>query len=218
MSPSKEIIYPIFLECCKYTTDIFWENIFEDLAMGKAPYGTYICKNFLCCNQKKKEFTYKIEKKDVYTLYIDIYSLLSEKVGILSAHEKLKKKKICSEYQELVRDNQKKWNDIRKKNIKELLIELFVIKMKKTWSLTLKQTKYLLSIIMLGLILKIISSQDIIYENAEILSIRGITFEEHKINTEYTIEDINISPTIDSVSEKKYIIDEWIKYNKKISS
>ena len=63
MPIKREIVYPIFLECCQFTDDKFWENVFEDLAYGKTPYGTYISKDFLCCSYKKKEFSYKIEKK-----------------------------------------------------------------------------------------------------------------------------------------------------------
>ena len=48
-----ELVYPFFLKCCEYTDDIFWKFVFEDLAYGKSPYGTYITKNFLCCNYKK---------------------------------------------------------------------------------------------------------------------------------------------------------------------
>ena len=47
MTIKKEIVYPIFLECFQYITDKFWLNIFEDLAYGKAPYGTYISKGSL---------------------------------------------------------------------------------------------------------------------------------------------------------------------------
>ena len=79
MAIKKEILYPVFLECLQFINDAFWENIFEDLAYGKTPYGTYINKDFLCCNYKNKEFSYKIEKKDPKTLYNDIYSLLGNK-------------------------------------------------------------------------------------------------------------------------------------------
>ena len=59
---ANELIYPIFLEVCKYADeDIFWKYVFEDLAYGRSPYGTYITKNFMCCNYKGKEFSYKIE-------------------------------------------------------------------------------------------------------------------------------------------------------------
>jgi hypothetical protein len=63
MLVKKEIIYPIFLECCQYADDTFWENIFEDLAYGKSPYGTYISKDFLCCGYKKKSLVTKLRKK-----------------------------------------------------------------------------------------------------------------------------------------------------------
>ena len=52
------------MECSQFITDKFWENIFEDLAYGKSPYGTYISKGSLTCKYKDKEFIYKIEKKD----------------------------------------------------------------------------------------------------------------------------------------------------------
>ena len=46
MPIKKDIVYPGFIECLQFTEDIFWENIFEDLAYGKTPYGTYISKDF----------------------------------------------------------------------------------------------------------------------------------------------------------------------------
>ena len=94
MPIKREIIYPIFLECCQFTDDKFWENVFEDLAYGKTPYGTYISKDFLCCSYKKKEFSYKIEKKLPKDVYNDVYDLLTNKLGLLSPLEKSKKRKI----------------------------------------------------------------------------------------------------------------------------
>ena len=94
MPIKKEIVYPIFIECCKHATDIFWENIFEDLAYGKTPYGTYISKDFLSCKYKKKEFSYKIERKLPELIYSEVYDLLSNKLGLLSNYEKIKKKKV----------------------------------------------------------------------------------------------------------------------------
>ena len=74
----KEIIFPVFLNCIQYITDSFWVNIFEDLAYGITPYGSYISKSFLCCNYKDKEFSYKIERKEPEQLYNDVLFLLSK--------------------------------------------------------------------------------------------------------------------------------------------
>ena len=115
MLVKKEILFPIFLECCQYADDTFWENIFEDLAYGKAPYGTYISKEFLCCGYKKKEFSYKIEKKPAETIYQEVYALLTKRLGLLSYREKVKKKKIFTDLEDSIKDTRKKWVDIKKK-------------------------------------------------------------------------------------------------------
>jgi hypothetical protein len=217
MPLKKEILYPIFLKCCKYTSDSFWENIFEDLSYGKTPYGTYISKNFLCCNYKKKEFSYKIDKKkDPELLYKEIYTLLTDKLGLLSNKEQIKRKKIFNDIEKNIKESRKSWNNIRKKNIKELLIELFVSDMKNKYSLTLKQSRKLLSIIFIGMVFKVITSKDIEYVDGKIINIKGIKFDKKKIIIEkklYTLEK-DIKPEI--IIEKKIMKENWEKYIKEL--
>ena len=216
MPIKKDIVYPVFLECCQHADDIFWETIFEDLAYGKPPYGTYICKDFLCCNYKKKEFTYKIEKKDSLTIYTDIYDLLAKKVGILSQREKIRKKKAFSDLEENIKESRKTWNNIRKKNMKELLIELYVSRMKIKHSLNIKQAKYLFSVIMAGLVFKVITNEDIIYTDGAIRHIEGIDFIKKQVVLRRGLYNFEVSfaPTI--VIEKKLMAEEWEKYLKNL--
>ena len=75
----KDIIYPIFIECLNFCENKFWLSIFEDLAYGKSPHGTFIHKNFFCCNYKGKEFSYKIEEIEPKNIYSDIFNLLTKK-------------------------------------------------------------------------------------------------------------------------------------------
>ena len=212
MTIKKEIIYPVFFECCKFTNDTFWVNIFEDLAYGKPPYGTYINKNFLCCSYKNKEFSYKIERKNPECLYNDIYKLLTKKLEILSNKEKLKKRIDFHKTKTKIREFRQDWVNIRKKNIKDLLIELYIADMKKKYSLTIKQSKYLLSIIFVAIIFKVINNKDIKYSDGKIQHIDGIEFDKKKIIIKpdiYNI-DINFSPEIEI--EKKVMSDNWEKY------
>ena len=66
-----------------------WKYIFEDLAYGRTPYGTYITKDFLCCNYKGKEFSYKIDTtKTGEQLYNELYNILFNKFGLLSIEDK----------------------------------------------------------------------------------------------------------------------------------
>ena len=212
MTVKKEIMYPIFLECIQLIDDRFWENIFEDLAYGKTPYGTYISKDSLCCNYKDKEFIYKIEKKDPQKLYNDVYILLSKKLGLLSQQDKLNKKIDIQKIEEEIKEGRKNWLSIRKKNIKDLLIENYVINMKNKYSLSIKQAKYLSSIIFIGIIFKIITVKDINYKNGIIEKIDGIEFKNKEIILLRDIYNINLNKTNIIIEEKKYISLYWEKY------
>lgn len=208
----REIIYPIFFECCHYADDAFWENIFEDLAYGKAPYGTYISKNYLCSNYKKKEFSYKIEKKDSEIMYNEIYSLLTKRLGLLSQREKTKIKKDFSDLEDTIKDSRKNWNGIRKKNMKELLIELFVTRMKEKFCLSIKQARYLLSIILISMVFKVITSDDIKYNNCQIDSIDGIDFVKKQVIIKKDLYSVEVSFSPHIFLDKKIMAENWEKY------
>lgn len=212
MLVKKEILFPIFLECCQYADDTFWENIFEDLAYGKAPYGTYISKEFLCCGYKKKEFSYKIEKKPAETIYQEVYGLLTKRLGLFSYREKVKKKKVFTELEDSIKDTRKKWVDIKKKNMKELLIELYVTRMKNKHQLSVKQAKYLISVILIAMVFKVITSANINYSDGRINSIEGIDFAKKQLIIKknlYSLE-VNFGPHI--VLDRKVMSDNWEKF------
>jgi len=213
----KEIIYPIFLECSPYTTDTFWENVFEDLAYGKTPYGTYISKDFLCCSYRKKDFSYKIERKDAKQVYDEVYKLLNKKLGLSSPQERVRQKKAFDELEDSMRFSRSSWSSIRKKSIKELLIELFVTRMKNKYSLSLKQSRHLLASIVMAMVFKVITSNDIGYEDGGIQAINGISFLKGKVIIERDLHDIKVSVTPTLVlDKKKRMSDNWIKYLKEL--
>ena len=213
MPIQKEIVYPVFLECCEYATDNFWKNIFEDLAYAKTPYGTYISKDFLCCSYKNKEFSYKIERKESELIYKEVYNLLTKKLGILSRKEKVKKRVLFHETELRIKKNREEWSNIRKKNIKDLLVERYVIDMKKKYSLNAKQTKYLLSIVFTGMVFKVITSKDICYLDGKIHKINGIEFSKKKIRLKRNIYDISSECSSDmNISVKDTMSENWEKY------
>ena len=216
MPLKKEIVYPIFLECCEYTTDTFWENVFEDLAYGKTPYGTYISKDFLCCSYRHKDFSYKIERKDVKKVYEEVHTLLVTKLGLVSPQERVNQKKLFDEYENTMRFSRNSWSSIRKKSIKELLIELFVTRMKNKYSLSLKQSRHLLSAIFMAMVFKVITSDDIEYADGKIQSIDGIEFSKGKVTVLRNLYDLNVSVTPNLILEKKRMSDNWTKYLKEL--
>jgi hypothetical protein len=214
MPIKKEIKFPIFLECCQYTTDIFWETIFEDLAYGQPPNGTYINKGFLCCSYKNKDFNYKIDNKKADKMYKDIIKLLSSKLNILSYQERIEKRKRFHLVETSIKESHREWSDIKKKNIKDLLIEKYVLDMKKKHSLTFDQTRYLLSLIFITIVFKIITPKDIVYEKGKIVTIKGIDFEKKCIHLKRDIYELeaDFSPRI--ILDKQKMSDSWEKYLK----
>jgi len=213
MPVKKDIIYPIFLECCQHANDNFWKNVFEDLAYGKTPYGTYITKNFLCCGYKDKEFSYKIERKNHKKIYNDVYNLLTKKLGILSYKEKINKRAEFHKTEERIRDSRQSWSHIKKKNVKDLLIERYVIDMKKKHSLSIKQSKFLLSIIFISIVFKVISNKDIEYHDGKIHNIIGIEFsEDGEIQIKKNIYNLDVSFSPEIIENKKKVSDYWDKY------
>ena len=103
-----ELVYPIFLKCCEISDDDFWKYVFEELAYGRSPYGTYIKKGFLCCNYKSKEFTYKIDtQKDSQIIYDEIYDLLYNKLGLLSNDDIKMRKKYFDVLNQTIEEEQK---------------------------------------------------------------------------------------------------------------
>ena len=86
--------------------------------------------------------------------------------------------------------------------------------MKNKHSLSVKQAKYLLSIIFIAMVFKVITVKDIQYENGKINHIDGIEFEKKKIillRDVYNIETnfnscILIEPNLMSYNWDKYLI------------
>lgn len=208
----KEIIYPIFFECSQFTDDSFWKNVFEDLVYAKAPYGTYMSNGFLLCGFKGKQFSYQIKDKTAKQLYNDIYNLLTKKVGILSGKENIQKRILYYQAQNRIKKSRKSWVDIRKKNIKDFLIEKYVIDMKKKFKLTIKQAKFLLSIIFIAFMFKILIVDDIHYSNNKIQNIDGIVLSTNNFSIEKNVYDIDVSFIPEITNEKKIMYDNWNKH------
>lgn len=214
MPVKREIVYPVFLECCQYADDIFWENVFEDLAYGKPPYGTYISKGFLCCSFKNKEFSYKIERKDCKILYDDIYNLLTEKLGILSHKEKAQKKLDFHELEKNIKQSRQEWCNIRRKNIKDIMYEKYVIDMKRKHSLSIKSCKYLLSVILLSIMFKTITAKDIVFKDDKIQSIEGIDFLKGKVILKRPLCSFDEIIQEQEETSTKLLSENWEKYLK----
>jgi len=200
-------VYPCFLSCTEYTEDEYWKNIFEDLAFGITPQGAYISKHYIISNTKNKEFVYKINiDLDPETVFIDIYNLFSEKLGIKSVQE-IEDYKNSIDSSELVFNS---WNSIKKKSIRDSIILDYVTKKSEEYTLSRSKAKELLNTINLGILLKFISNKHIHYDDNEIKEIEGFEFNQNTFiftkTTEYS------SNTLEYNKYKISLVDVWVKF------
>lgn len=200
-----EIIYPIFLEVSQLCVDLFWMYLFEDLSYGICPFGTYIDENIIYCRFKGKQFNFSFKDKPIEKIHTDLISIFKNRLKIMSKIDYLE---LRSDFNHLLRGyKNKEWKDIKKKNIKDLLIEDYVLRMKKKHNLTIQQSQKLLSNILIGFNFKLITNNDIQYDSdlGYITDINGI---DHT-----NCIDIPIIDTYDQYLDSKQIMKEnWDKY------
>lgn len=202
----RELMYPCFLTCLEYTEDDYWKNIFEDLSFGIAPQGTYITKNYLISNVKTKEFVYKINtENDGETLFWDIYTALSDKMGLKSLNE-IEDFKNSIDASEIIFNS---WNSIKKKSIRDSIIMNYVSGKAVEYDLSPSTAKKLLNTINLGLMLKLINTKNIHYDNGVIHEIHGFDFCTgdfvfNKTN-DYTVN------VIECIKIKLTLVDIWAR-------
>ncbi len=168
----KEIIYPHFLHCCQETEDLYWKYIFEDLSYGRAPYGVYFTKGFMCCGFKGKEFSYRVDPNiPVPQLFREVKTILKGKLGIQSSSDILSsREKFEKTSERLALHECSDWNLIKKKEVRCLLLENFIISQSKSANRMLQ--KKLLSSLMLAIQLKIINNEDIIIHRGNVVEIQ----------------------------------------------
>jgi len=217
MPYKKVLLYPNLLSCCLFCKDSFWENTFEDLAYGRCPPGTFLTKTMFLCSFKNKEINYLIEKKNPEVLYTEILNFLKSKIGLLSPKEETIQNKNFHLLGIEIKNEMEGWDSIKKKNIRDLLFELYVADSCCKYSLSQHQAKKLLSAILTGIAFKTITSKDITYSNGRIAEINGIVLDKKKIislpDTEIDIRD----STQTIVFEKHLLSDNWLKYVKELN-
>lgn len=206
----KNIYYPIFIKCLCYIYDPFWRFIYEDLAYGRCPYGLYLQKNYLCCCIKNKEFHYKIENdKSVEEIYNETYYLLKNRVGILSEKEKI----IQRERVLKTRINKKEeWINVKKKMIRDTLLENFILKKSDTYMLSINVSKKILSLLIIGLMFKTLNAKDIIYKDGFIKDINGFVFQNKKVLITKNIYICKNNKINEEEENVRYLYNFWPAY------
>lgn len=210
-----EIVYPIFLDCCQYTSEPYWKNVFEDLAYNRCPPGIYIKNNCICYKQGGKEIIYQITYDDTKKLFDKLQKLFMKKLKIISTTNRSENKKKYRHAEHELKQSVDNWSSIRKKNIRDNMIARYVINMQEKYKLSNKNMRYLRSKIIIGLLFNTIQPQDIIIEDNEIIAINGIEFRDNKLVIKKSINNIEIEPFTSKPDTRTKLADQWPKFLKR---
>lgn len=210
------IVYPIFLSCRDCTTDIYWKTIFENLANGETPRGIYFKDSTLYSVTKKKEFNYNFSNKTASKITEDIYALFGTLYGIRSKGDMCHKKELFDEFQKVnsTRRSEDVWSKIKRKTIKDNLIQDYILQHKNMYNLSMEEVRKLYFYISVGCTFKLFSPTDIILKGGYIHTIDGIEYENGSVIINRKFEE----PSIKKQSGKTiYLYTLWENYLKSLN-
>lgn len=189
------------LKCALLSNDSNWKKVFENLAYGICPSGIYMNKNYIHSAIKGREFSYKIEnRKPVQDTFKEITVIL--------------KYFVSSDNNLTTGLGQTNWTQVKKKVIRDTLLERYVLDKSSHFHLSIQFARKLLSFLIVGLMFKTISSKNIEYRDGCIYNIEGFRFENKKIIITKNIyhSKIRDDTTIETFPVHKYLSDSWNIY------
>jgi hypothetical protein len=218
MSTKQKAIYPIFLDCCRYTTDEFWREIFENLAHGKTTKFCYIANHVIHASNKRKNFSYTIPRKiDPDNIEPTPEYVFHELRKLLMTHTSLASVLDVRNKKTRKKDNLQEittWAQIKKKNIRDIFIVQFVVRMRDEFKLDWIASNNLYTMIHLAFLFKLQNTKDVVFDEGKIESINGIDYdpETSQFVNRYTQDDKCSAET--NSDTQNYIRYYWDKYAK----
>lgn len=208
------VLYSSIYEASKFINDDFWKGLFEELSYGKHPKCVYISNNTLFSANKKKPFSFPLnqEDKNPEELAEELHQVLLNNTTLCSIIDN-NEKKAQVQANKISIVNNTKWSSIKKKNLRAQYIRTYVLNMKRRYKLTDKATKHLLTTIHNAFEFKTHASDDVVFNENEIKSIKDIVYDNfYKLFINIREFDPDIDWADDVMKDKNYIHYHWPKY------
>jgi hypothetical protein len=175
------IVNPVFQECSTMTIDPFWISIFEKAAIGRYPRGFMFKNGTFTYKVKTKTYTLDIPEnaEEVYKKTIDF---MKKTAKLSSEIDRENDRQEIEEKTSSVTFEQTNWGDIKKKKIKNMLLSTYISKISKIHNFDRKQTETLKMNINVGFCLGFFNKNDIIFQNGEIIEIKGLIYDQTEKN------------------------------------
>ena len=173
----KDILYPIFLKCSEIIDETFWVNIFENMAYGMCPTGVHIKSNHVYINVKQKSPRVVSMDSSCEYFFNTLLENMKSMLYISSKKDDMINKNIFYQTQTKLLTNSNDWSKIRKRSIRNIMLENYVSELKQKYNLTIKETRVILSVIKMYITFNHITPSNIIVKNNKIIDISNCSFD-----------------------------------------
>lgn len=178
----REILYPILKECSTLVSDKFWKQFYEDLACGKSTKGLYISNGIIQTSNKRNGINYSITDKAPEVIVKELHHLLLTYTNICSKKDMNQKRSIILELEEELKAyDESEWTSIKRKNVRNMLLVDYAVKLHKKYNLDWKTTINAYHTIINAFENKTHTSKDVNYSHGKINHINDIDYEDNKI-------------------------------------
>ncbi len=211
----KDLKYPIFLKVSQCEHDLYWQYIFEEMAYDMCPFGVYIDHSSFSvhCNLKGKQFNYGLQDKSAEDIHTELIQLFKTKLNLYSKNEYLQSRTHLNEQLKIKFES---WKEIKKKSIKDILLENFILSLREKIGCSYVQLRKLLSILQMAFHFKMITHNDVIIDPHDNKIVDIVGFNAENLNTMTlvipTMEMYKTDKTTDN--QKTDLIALWEKYIK----
>lgn len=168
-----------FTECSQLTLDPYWKQVFEECANGKFPKGSNIDQNtntVFIKNKPSKNYNLTFDPQQDF---VNLKELFQQETGLKSNRDREKTREqintICDDLKDQYTCD---WKDIKGKKIKDPIITRYILDLKERYSLSNKEVKQATQTIKLGFLFNLITNENVIYENHQIIDISALQFNE----------------------------------------
>lgn len=227
----KRIVNPIFEQCAQLAEDEEWKSRLEDAAKGKFPKGFLYQDGFLSYKKGNKIEREEIPSEPVDALEATI-KFFQEKGNIRSSRDKEEenRKKLEADRRSMCNNNIE-WKNVNRDKIKDALINEYVDRLAREYSLDSESRSKLISLIYLGLNLGYLDSSNIQMSSGKISSISILRFvsdeEGFILDTNKSAKKLKLpSNTINEVTDPTFSFNDrpvasfkdlWDKYRKSVN-
>lgn len=165
----------MFKHASLQTSDPFWQQVLSDMALNKFPKGMYVHDDHVYCKIKNREFMYKYKDKTADEIALQLCDLVRQNLYMVSIQDH--SNNMTMNQGKLTHDDSpNSWTAIKKKSMRETIILKFVLSKCNEHDFSRETKSSLFNSILLHILFKDISHNDILYNDNQIHSINGLTF------------------------------------------